>query len=157
MVVTHSQPTAPQQIMSKFHLDTQYHILHKGSTILGDLTLCFPTLFGSTCEVTLTDMGKVNINETKPNKEATWLFLVTYCYIANNFDQICLSLTITQHKVSRYNLICGHGSNASVISQANLKTKYAVCIQLKWYCIHQTCPLSHEFYLEYHTFYNGLL
>ena len=36
----HSQPTAPQQTVCKFHLDPQYHIFHWGSTILGDSTLC---------------------------------------------------------------------------------------------------------------------
>ena len=35
----HSQPTALQQTVCKFHLDPQYHILHWGSTILGDSTL----------------------------------------------------------------------------------------------------------------------
>ena len=35
----HSQPTALQQTVCKFHLDTQYHIFHWGSTILGDSTL----------------------------------------------------------------------------------------------------------------------
>ena len=37
----HSQPTALQQIVCKFHLDPQYRISHWGSTILGDSTLCF--------------------------------------------------------------------------------------------------------------------
>ena len=37
----HSQPTALQQTVCKFHLDPQYHIFHWGSTILGDSTLCF--------------------------------------------------------------------------------------------------------------------
>ena len=36
----HSQPTALQQTVCKFHLDPQYHIFHWGSTILGDSTLC---------------------------------------------------------------------------------------------------------------------
>ena len=36
----HSQPTALQQTVCKFHLDPQYHISHWGSTILGDSTLC---------------------------------------------------------------------------------------------------------------------
>ena len=35
----HSQPTALQQIVCKFHLDPQYNISHWGSTILGDSTL----------------------------------------------------------------------------------------------------------------------
>ena len=35
----HSQPTALQQTVCKFHLDPQYHIFHWGSTILGDSTL----------------------------------------------------------------------------------------------------------------------
>ena len=35
----HSQPTALQQTVCKFHLDPQYHIFHRGSTILGDSTL----------------------------------------------------------------------------------------------------------------------
>ena len=37
----HSQPTALQQTMCKFHLDPQYHIFYWGSTILGDSTLCW--------------------------------------------------------------------------------------------------------------------
>ena len=36
----HSQPTALQQTVCKFHLDPQYHISHWGSTILGNSTLC---------------------------------------------------------------------------------------------------------------------
>ena len=36
----HSQPTALQQTVCKFHLDPQYHIFHWGSTILGDSTRC---------------------------------------------------------------------------------------------------------------------
>ena len=36
----HSQPTALQQTVCKFHLDPQYHISHWGSTALGDSTLC---------------------------------------------------------------------------------------------------------------------
>ena len=36
----HSQPTALQQTVCKFHLDPRYHIFHWGSTILGDSTLC---------------------------------------------------------------------------------------------------------------------
>ena len=36
----HSQPTALQQTVCKFLLDSQYHIFHWGSTILGDSTLC---------------------------------------------------------------------------------------------------------------------
>ena len=36
----HSQPTALQQTVCKFHLDPQYHISHWGSTVLGDSTLC---------------------------------------------------------------------------------------------------------------------
>ena len=35
----HSQTTALQQTVCKFHLDPQYHISHWGSTILGDSTL----------------------------------------------------------------------------------------------------------------------
>ena len=41
-VVPHSQPTAPQQSVCKFHLGPQCHIFHWGSTILGDSTLCLP-------------------------------------------------------------------------------------------------------------------
>ena len=37
----HSQPTALQQTVCKFHLDPQYHIFHWGSTILGDSVLWF--------------------------------------------------------------------------------------------------------------------
>ena len=41
----HSQPTALQQTVCKFHLDPHYHIFYWGSTILGDSTLClFPVL-----------------------------------------------------------------------------------------------------------------
>ena len=36
----HSQATALQQTVCKFHFDPQYHISHWGSTILGDSTLC---------------------------------------------------------------------------------------------------------------------
>ena len=35
----HSQPTALQQTVCKFHLDPQYHISQWGSTVLGDSTL----------------------------------------------------------------------------------------------------------------------
>ena len=35
----HSQPTTPQQTVCKFHLDPQYHIFHRGATILRDSTL----------------------------------------------------------------------------------------------------------------------
>ena len=38
--MSHSQPTALQQTVCKFHLDPQNHIFHWGSTILGDSTLC---------------------------------------------------------------------------------------------------------------------
>ena len=38
----HSQPTAPQQTVCKFHLDPKYHIFHWWSTILGDSTLWEP-------------------------------------------------------------------------------------------------------------------
>ena len=40
----HSQPTALQQTVCKFHLDPQYHISHWGSTILGDSTLCIQNI-----------------------------------------------------------------------------------------------------------------
>ena len=38
-VVPHSQPTASQQTVCKFHLDPQYNIFHWGSTILGGSAL----------------------------------------------------------------------------------------------------------------------
>ena len=38
-VVSHSQSTASQQTVCKFHLDPQYNIFHWGSTMLGDSTL----------------------------------------------------------------------------------------------------------------------
>ena len=45
----HSQPTALQQSVCKFHLDPQYHISHWGLTILGDSTLCVLFFNDSTC------------------------------------------------------------------------------------------------------------
>ena len=38
-VVPHSQPTASQQTVCKFHLDPKYNIFHWGSTMLGDSML----------------------------------------------------------------------------------------------------------------------
>ena len=54
----HSQPTALQQTVCKFHLDPQYHIFHRGSTILGDSTLCF-------CMHLLDDINKLSAWSSK--------------------------------------------------------------------------------------------
>ena len=49
----HSQPTARQQSVCKFHLDHQYHISHWGSTILGDSTLwCWSHCYVTWCPFT---------------------------------------------------------------------------------------------------------
>ena len=49
--MAHSQPTALQQTVCKFHLDPQYHIFHWGSTILRDSTLWRPMEYTHRCVV----------------------------------------------------------------------------------------------------------
>ena len=47
----HSQPTALQQTVCKFHLDPQYHIFYWGSIILEDSTLCIFLNFGQNWDI----------------------------------------------------------------------------------------------------------
>ena len=75
----HSQPTALQQTVCKFHLDPHYHISHWGSTILGDSTLwIFPRALlkvnPGNIQANLTDM---HLHLHSPCWCRTWLMDIT--------------------------------------------------------------------------------